>query len=233
MTRRKRRVPRWLRVKLAREASRRALTRAERERTRRQRALLFWLVVVLFSVALIGLTCQARESRAAARVPVTWTAPAGARVYEAIARRPDGVWMAVTLSADSATVKPVSPGTAGARELGWVLISTDWRAGGWMLRVRGCNSLGCGAWSNATVHLAGLPDTVWHLERLGAAGVRLPREGRVFLRAAGRVGWSLERADSVTPATIEHQQLAQERERARLCALYGYWLLRGEVQPCP
>ncbi len=233
MTRRKRRVPRWLRVKLAREASRRALTRAERERSRRQRGLVVWLAVMLFAVVVLGLTCHAREARAAARVPVAWTAPAGARSYEAIARRPDGVWLAVTLSADSATVTPLVPGAAGTRQAGWVLISTDWRAGGWMVRVRGCNSLGCGPWSNATVHLAGLPDTVWHLERLGTAGVRAPREGRVFARAAGRVGWSLERADSVTPATIEHQQLAQERERARLCALFGYWLLRGEVQRCP
>ena len=233
MTLRKRRVPRWLRVKRAREAERRASTYAERERSRQQAGLLLWIGVVVFSVAVIGLTCQARRAHAAARVPITWTAPVGARSYEAIARRPDGVFQAVTLSGDSATVAPLAVAPAGGAQLGWVLISSDWRAGGWMVWVRGCNTAGCAPWSNATVHLTGQPDTLWHLERLGAVGIRPPRDGRAFKRAAGRVGWSLERADSVTAATIEHQQLAQERARARLCLHYGFWLLRGEAQPCP
>lgn len=231
MSRRQRRTPRWLRVKRAKEAERRA-ARFELDRSRRT-ARLVWIAVVAFCVTLLGLTCRPRQAHAAARVPITWTAPAGVRTYEAIARRPDGVVVALTLSADSAGTAPVVVKPEGSPQLGWVLISTDWRAGGWMVWIRGCNTAGCAPWSNATVHLAGMPDTLWHLERLGSAGIRAPRDGRYFKRAVGRVGWSLEREDSLTAATIEHVEVTQRRERARLCELFGYWCLRGARQSCP
>lgn len=231
--RRARRTPRWLRVKRARDVERRALTYAERERARRSGTVLLWIVVLAFAAAVLGWTCYASGAHAAARVPLTWTAPAGARTYEAIGRRPDGVELALAVSAESSSVVPLTPARAGEPDTGWVLVSTDWRAGAWTVRLRACIEVGCSGWSNRVVLLAGGPDTIWMLERPPGPGIHAPLGGKSARRAVGRVGWGLAPADSVTPAEIRHQEDVQRRERARLCELFGRWALRGAYQACP
>lgn len=216
----------------ARRAANTAARRDERARWQRRRRVLWfglWCVAVVVVLTLLF----ADRSHGAARVPIGWNAVAGARSYEAIARRPDGVWAALTLSADSAGTVAVRPESAGVRQVGWVLVSTDWRSGAWIVRLRACNGAGCSGWSNRVVLLAGIPDTLWHLQRLEAAGVLPPRDGTEFKRAAARVGWTLQPDDSVTVATIEHQEAAQLRERVRLCELFGSWAQRGGLWPCP
>lgn len=188
---------------------------------------------VMLLLAVIALVVGSDVASGAARVPITWTAPAGARSYEAIARRPDGSELVFTLSADSAGTAPVVAGPEGASQLGWVLISTDWRAGAWQVRLRACNSIACGPWSNRVILLAGGPDTTWMLDRMPGPGVREPLAGRAARRATGRVGWGLAASDSLMPANILHQETVQQRERARLCQLFGRWCLRGVIQPCP
>jgi hypothetical protein len=224
---RRRRVSRLERALADRRARKLIEARAgERRRFRR-------ILLVVAAISGLALAVAAGIARGAERVPITWTAPAGARSYEAIARRPDGSELVLALSADSAGTAPLVPAAAGGMETGWALISTDWRAGAWQVRVRACNTIGCGPWSNRVICLAGLPDTLWMLDRVPGPGVREPLTGRSAKRAAGRVGWGLAPSDSLMPANILHQETVQQRERARLCELFGYWCLRGAVQPCP
>lgn len=233
MSRRVRKVPRWLRLKRAREAERRALTRAERERARSSARALAWILLLGLAFAALGWTCYARKAHAAARVPIGWHAPAGAARYEAITRRPDGVWLALTLSGDSAGTAPFVMVPVDSLQRAWVLISTDWRAGAWIVRVRGCNDAGCSDWSNRAVLLAGIPDTLWHLRRGEGPYLQRSRDGAEFKRAGTRVIWSLQPADSVALVDIEHQEDVQRREAARLCELFGFWALRGRPVACP
>lgn len=193
-----------------------------------------FLPTILLAMLLVcgGLGAPA-PAHAAVRVPIEWTAPAGVLRYEGIARRGDGVFVAASLWADSTGAAVPVIVAAGERQRVWVLVSEDWRSGGWMIWTRGCNDAGCAPWSNAVVVAAGLPDTNWMLERGVGKGVSAPRGASVWKHARGRVGWSLERSDSVATARVVHQELVQQSASLRICELYGYWALRGRAVACP
>ena len=112
-------------------------------------------------------------------------------------------------------------------------MSENWRAGAWMIAVRSCNSAGCLDWSNWFVAIAAAPDTLWYLERIGNGPRMVPRDSVEWKRAAGLVGWSLQLGDSVTVATIVHQEVVQLRNLPAICRFYGYYGLRGGRVPCP
>lgn len=177
---------------------------------------------------------DAQVTATAVRVHLSWTAPAGGTVrsIEVLARRSSGVVSTLRAYADSTGDAPPRFAVPGAIQDAWVLVSEDWRAGGWMLASRSCNTAGCAHWSNWVVVLASAPDTLWHLER--AAGPRMPsRDGVEWKRAAGLVGWSLQWGDSLTVATIVHQETVQLRELPSLCRIYGFFGMRGGFVPCP
>lgn len=191
------------------------------------------LLVLVAAVA--GLTAWAwwQPARGAVRVPFTWTAPDRVERYEALARRSDGTISGLNLWGDSTGAAAPTLVAPGAPQAAWALISEDWRAGGWMVWVRGCNSAGCAGWSNAAVVTAGMPDTLWHLERDGQPLTSAPRDGVVWKRAKGRVGWSLSIGDSVSPARIVHQEDVQRASIDAICRSFTFWALRGGPQPCP
>lgn len=198
---------------------------------RRKRRVAILLRVLFFAALLFVALAWAWRAHGAERVPISWTAPAHANHYEALARLPDGTLTPLSITADSAGVATLVPADSGGTEHGWVLVTQSWRAGAYMVWIRGCNGAGCAPYSNAVVVVAGIPDTLWHLERSGPAPA--PQDGVVWKRAGGRVGWSLDPSDSVVVGTIVHQETVQLREQSRLCALYGFWCLSGAVHTCP
>ena len=82
MSGRARRVPRWLKVKRAREAERKALTRAEREQIRRRTPAVLWIVVLAAAAAALGWSCYASRAHAAA-LPA-WTLTGHAPLYKSL-----------------------------------------------------------------------------------------------------------------------------------------------------
>ena len=195
------------------------------------------LTVTLVTTVLVAcfLSCSPQPVHPAVRVRLSWTAPEGpaVRSIEVRARRPDGSIIPITPYADSTGSAAPRLAAPGARQDAWVLVSEDWRAGAWMVAVRSCNGAGCADWSNSGVVIAGAPDTLWHLERIGDGPRMAPRDGVEWKRGAGVVGWSLQSADSVTAADIAHQETVQLRARDGLCRLFGYYALRGDRLPCP
>ena len=187
------------------------------------------MIIAAAATALLLLLCGVAQ--AAERVPLMGTTPARAQAFDGFVRRPDGAFLALTLYADSNGTQPPTAPAEGAPFVMWALVSQNWRAGASMLWVRATNSAGVGPMSNCVVVLAGIPDTLWHLERAGHA----PRPvGNVtWKHAMGRVGFSLVPGDSTVVATIVHQEVVQQRERARICAIFGQWALRGALWGCP
>lgn len=237
--RRREQLPRWLRRRRAILLEGRAMAAAEARRQAARRRVIGAGLALLAALALAWLALTARPARGAIRVPLEWTAPDSVRSIEVIARRPDGVVLALTPYADSTGSSPPPLVAAGDRQRCWVLVSEDWRAGGWMLWVRACNAAGCAPWSNGVVVAAGVPDTLWSLVRPDRGdGIRPPRDGVHVRRASRRVGWSLQPGDTAW-AAIEHQELVQLRWRERICELFadssgaGYWVRRGQREACP
>lgn len=163
---------------------------------------------------------------AAVRRPISWTQPAGATSAECIARRADGVELALTLWADSAGSAPASLPAGPARA--WVLCSEDRSA--WVLWVRATNSAGAGPWSNRVVVAQGLADTNWTVTRGPGA---LPLASYQWQRSRfGRVGFALAPGDTAA-LQIVSQEAVQRAASARLVQEYGYWMLRGQPVTVP
>jgi hypothetical protein len=203
-----------------------------------------WIGLSILCYVVLWFNC--RPAHAAVRVPIAWTVPdtlpdslgvrhgGVTRRLEAIYRRSsDGAINGLNLWADSAAdASPTIP-PPGEPMGAWVLVSQDWRAGGTMVWLRGCNGAGCGGWSNAVVYAAGCPDTVFALVRPDPGALPLPAGEQCAKDARwGRVGWRLAPGDSVAPARIVHFEDVQRASAARLCELYGYWCLRGAREVC-
>lgn len=211
-------------------------------RSRRSSLVIGGLAVFCFATAIVlFVLAPPREASGAARIPIAWTVTEQVDRWEALARRPDGVFLMPSLSRDSAGTQQLVPSAPGSHELAWLLISEDWRAGAWMVWVRGCRGATCSPWSNAVVVLAGVPDTLWHLERPASGGWLPPQDGTTWKRSAhARVAWALQYGDSMAPAAIVHQEVVQLRERDGICRARfldaqgrPYYALRGGRVPCP
>jgi len=193
-------------------------------------------LLVAFMLLVVWILMHApRPAAGAVRARMSWTAPGGGTVrsIETQARRPDGSVVPLTPYADSTGTAAPRLAAPGARQDVWVLVSEDWRSGAWMVCARSCNTVGCSDWSNWGVVIAAAPDTLWHLERIGNGPRMAPRDSVEWKHAGGLVGWSLQRGDSMTVATIMHQEVVQLRELPAICRFYGYYGLRGGRVPCP
>lgn len=82
--------------------------------------------------------------------------------------------------------------------------------------------------SNPVVVATGFPDTLVGLSR-PALGL-----GLAFRRTSGApyTSWTLS-ADDSTEIHVMHQEDIQRAYAARLCELFGYWVLRGQRVVCP
>jgi len=163
---------------------------------------------------------------------ITWTRCAA---YEVARRDPFTGWAVVPLYRDSSLASsPPLPAEPFAPDSGYVQVPSDeatWRAGGSEFRLRSRDD--AGNWSEMSNRVVGVVadrDTTFFLKRWTPQGAPL------YLTAkAGRSAWFALAAGDEAEADVVHLEDVNRDPVVQgfVCGRWGFWLLRGLVQPCP
>lgn len=196
----------------------------------RMTSLRFWLAVLVLVLGLGFVSALLSPERAdgAAWVRLRWTNPEqlvdSLQLLQVRAPR-DTIARALYASPGGASKRP---GIPAALDSGYVSVSTaNLVSGGTRLLLRTRNGRGWSEPSNAVTVFYAARDTVYHGPvHAGAYGATRAWLGPGVLAVAQTLG------DTAWVAW-EHQEMTQQRWRSRLCALFGYWALRGARQVCP